>query len=264
MTHKSFAKVLQGLEPCGTSRWSAKIADNWVQGRTTYGGLSTALCLQAVINEYTSLPALRSAQVSFISPVGDTVEIQTSKLKQGKSVTFIRADLFSNEKLALSVTFVFGQPRQSQLNRTYIEQPVIDPPESCQQSFDSSMAPAFTQNFDAVTARGDFLFSGSSGSDVVLWCRHRDHHITDTVALLGLADLLPPAILQQFESIAPISSMVWSVNLLSDDYSNDAAWWILRSKGEYAHSGYSSQTMEIWNDQGKLIATGNQNIAIFY
>lgn len=46
------------------------ITEEWMQGRTTYGGLSAALCLAGTLSAHADLPPLRSAQVAFIGPAG--------------------------------------------------------------------------------------------------------------------------------------------------------------------------------------------------
>ena len=66
--------------------WSITITEDWMQGRTTYGGLSAALCLQTVINEFPDLPPLRSAQINFIGPAGGEVTICNTVMRIGKSV----------------------------------------------------------------------------------------------------------------------------------------------------------------------------------
>jgi acyl-CoA thioesterase len=40
-------------------------------------------------------------------------------------------------------------------------------------------------------------------------------------------------------------------------------WFLLRSASQRSGDGYSFQTMEIWNEQGKLILSGSQTVAIF-
>ena len=82
-----------------------------MQGRTTYGGLSAALCLEAVQRTYPELPPLRSAHVSFAGPVGGTVSISTKLMRQGGSVCFISAELQGEKGLATHVVFCFGKDK---------------------------------------------------------------------------------------------------------------------------------------------------------
>jgi len=85
MSEPSFSSLLNTVGLNESRQWSVNITDNWMQGRTTYGGLSAALCLKAVLNEHTDLPPLRSAQINFIGPVGGQVLITTNIMRQGKN-----------------------------------------------------------------------------------------------------------------------------------------------------------------------------------
>jgi acyl-CoA thioesterase len=58
--------------------------------------------------------------------------------------------------------------------------------------------------------------------------------------------------------------MTWMMNFLSDDISTKDGWWLMRSAAEHARDGYSSQDMQVWNSDGKLIISALQNVAVFY
>ncbi|NNC54961.1 MAG: thioesterase family protein, partial [Pseudomonadales bacterium] len=106
--------------------------------------------------------------------------------------------------------------------------------------------------------------SGSSNNATKLWIRHRDERANDLTALLGVADMPPPAVLQMFESPAPISSMTWSMNFLTGNFETSDRWWLLESIAEHVREGYSSQNMLVWNSNGELVITARQNVAVFY
>ena len=92
------------------------ITENWMQGRTTYGGLSASLCLKAAVNLQSNLPPLRSAQVSFIGPVGSNISLRARILRQGRSVTFIAIDLIADERIAVNCVFSFAKSRNYYCN----------------------------------------------------------------------------------------------------------------------------------------------------
>lgn len=244
--------------------WNVTISDNWMQGRTTYGGLSAALCLRAVINQHSELPPLRSAQVNFIGPAGGDVSITSKILRQGKSVAYISAEMTSEKGLATNAVFCFGASRKSQLNNAFLTPPEIPDPTDSKEFFLDGPRPAFTHNYEVKLAAGDPPFSGSSNSEFHLWCRHKDQQAKDIVALLGIADMPPPAVLPMFRELAPISSMTWMLDFSTDQISTENGWWLLRQAAEHAKDGYTSQNMRVWNSSGDLVISGRQNIAIFY
>src|SRR3546814_7020673 len=50
------------------------------------------------------------------------------------------------------------------------------------------------------------------------------------VALLAMGDALPPAAMALFSEFGPISSMNWTVNMLTGAPATDDGWWLLRSE----------------------------------
>jgi hypothetical protein len=64
-----FSDLLRGMRRDGDA-WTAPVSDDWLQGRTLFGGLSGALSLEAVAREFTDLPSLRSAQFALIPGTG--------------------------------------------------------------------------------------------------------------------------------------------------------------------------------------------------
>src|SRR5690606_33056556 len=79
------------------------------QGRTTYGGLSSALALALAAAKQVEpeLPPLRSAQIAFIGPLADAVTVTAKRLRRGRNAAFVQADVVSEAGLGLRATFVF-------------------------------------------------------------------------------------------------------------------------------------------------------------
>ena len=260
----SFTAVIGELKQTSELCCAGTIPENWMQGRTTYGGLSAALCLAAVNKSITDLPPLRSALINFVGPAGGDYHIDIKVLRQGKSVSTISADLVNSSGLATHAVFTFGASRPSRLDRDFTVQPKLPSQADSEDFFKQGPGPTFSSNFDCRLARGGMPLSGSDQHEHFIWARHRDAAANDLVALVGLADMPPPAVLPMFTEFAPISSMNWMMNFLSEDISTDDGWWLMRSAAEHARDGYSSQDMQVWNTRGELVITGRQNVAVFY
>ena len=54
------------------------------------------------------------------------------------------------------------------------------------------------------------------------------------VALLAMGDALPPAAMALFTEFGPISSMNWTVNMLTAKPETDDGWWLLRASNTQA------------------------------
>lgn len=260
----AFSELIAGASFEGGAL-SVSVPPDWMQGRTTYGGMSAALCLEAALRAFPDAPPLRSALVSFIGPAGGDVTARASVLRQGKSVTFIEADVRGEKGIATRCTFAFGGARPSRFNETFTPPHKMPPPEQCPPFFppDMQIGPSFAHHFENKLAKGARPISGSKEHDHYIWVRHRDDKAAGIVSLLALADMPPPAVLPMFDEPAPISSMTWLVNVLTDKPQTRDGWWLLQSRAEQASQGYSSQDMLVWNRDGELVITGRQSVAVF-
>ena len=77
-----------------------RLPPQWLQGRTAYGGITTATALAAA-HALTAdgLPPLRSAQVSFIGPASGQLRYQVQPLRMGKSVSHVAVDVSGEDGL---------------------------------------------------------------------------------------------------------------------------------------------------------------------
>jgi acyl-CoA thioesterase len=241
------------------------LPDGWRQGRTAYGGILTALGVAAAMKaHHGQMPPLRSAQMAFIGPAVGRLQFKPQLLREGKSVVNVGVDVIADGELAARLTLVFGRARDSAIAHEFGGFPAVAGPEACRE-FNmgaTPFAPAFTQNFQMRPAGGALPLSGAAHPELLIWMRHVDASGVDpAVALVAMADALPPAAFTSFSAVAPISSINWSFELLEPVPVGE--WFLLRSFSEHARDGYSSQDMHVWNAQGQLLMRGRQSVAVF-
>ena len=252
-------QVIDALQPI-EGGWRGTIPDNWLQGRTAYGGLSSALALHAAQNSDEDLPPLRSALVAFIGPLSGDIVIRASRLRRGRNAAFVQADVESEAGLGLRATFVFMGPVASKVDHRHGAAPDFPLPGPDTQTFKGQSAVAFSQNFELLDCRDD----RAGPAEWLRWVRLNDREGLDPmVELMAVADCLPPAALKLVGGPAPVSSMTWQLNLLGPAPRTTDGWWLLRAATDYAQEGSSSQAMAIWNADGTPIADQMQSVAIF-
>ncbi|MGV6802342.1 MAG: thioesterase family protein [bacterium] len=239
------------------------IPENWMQGRTTYGGLTAALMLADALKSHTDLPPLRSAQINFIGPVGGATKLKSEMLRRGKSVCFLQSSLYSEYGLAGRATFAFGASRPVEIERDFLPPVDIAPPQDTANYLPDGVGPQFLINYEAQLAKGALPGTGATDHDHYIWVRHKDKQAHDLPALIAIADMAPPAILALYSHIPMASSVTWMFNLLTANAKTQDGWWLLRSTTETAQNGYTSQNMYVWNRAGQPIIAGRQNMAIF-
>ena len=75
----SIAQLLAHHDPALTT-FELDVPDQWKQGRTVYGGLSSGLCLQAALPHANGRP-LRSAMINFVGPSAGLLTVEAEKLR---------------------------------------------------------------------------------------------------------------------------------------------------------------------------------------
>ncbi len=265
-----FSALMQQLaQPGADGSYRVTVSDDWLQGRTAYGGLSAALCLQTAMRALPDLPPLRSAQLAFIGPATGELKPQATELRRGKSAVYVAVDCSGDAGLATRALFCFGAARPVVHSHAGLVMPKVAPPGPSSTFFTPGIAPKHTKYFDGQFAGGEMLFSGGKNPTMALWIRHRDPVTRAAtgadamVALLALADAPPPAVFVLYDKFVPISTMTWHIDMLTDDLSTDDGWWLLRVETESADLGYSGQAMTIWNAAGRPVAAARQTVAVF-
>uniref|UniRef100_UPI0035CB6A72 thioesterase family protein n=1 Tax=uncultured Sphingomonas sp. TaxID=158754 RepID=UPI0035CB6A72 len=236
------------------------IPRDWLQGRTAYGGLSSALALHAAQGIEPDLPPLRSAQISFIGPLSGDVSVTATKLRRGRTAAFIQADIVSEAGLGYRAMFVFMAEQPSRIALSGGLARTLVPPAPDAKLY-TGPDEFFTGNFNFL----DLKDKAPGDAEWLRWARLRDAGGLDPmVEVLALADALPPAAFKLLgKSPAPISSLTWIVNLLTPTPATTDGWWLLGAQSEHAVNGGSSQTMLLWNADGVPVAQGMQSVAIF-
>lgn len=257
--------ALMGSMTQAVDSWAITVSDDWLQGRTVYGGLAAALCLEAAHRQFGDLPPLRSAQISFVGPATGTLTLTATELRKGKSTVFVGVDLSGDAGLATRATFCFGAGRTSKVRFAANVAAQTSKPESCPTFFDNAPPQLrFLEHVEGRNAGGAFPFSGAKDPIMMLWLRHRDASLKPAlVPLLALADAPPPAIVAMLTAPGLISTMTWSIDLLTDTIETTDGWWLIRTEADAAADGYTSQVMTVWNAAGQTVMTSRQNVAVF-
>ena len=239
---------------------SVEVPEEWLQGRTSYGGFSTALAFEAARGLADDLPPLRSATIAFVRPLAGVVEARAVPVRRGRSTTFVDAEVSGEDGAGLKAGFVFVAERDSALRHDDNPMPVATDPETA-APVSPKTVPRFGTNFEW---RHAWPEPRRGIPDLLCWIRLRDREGLDPVTeILAVADALPPGAMPLLTERRPISSITWMMNLLSSHPSTTDGWWLLRSTAHHAAGGFSSQSMTMWNRHGLCVAQGMQSVAIF-
>lgn len=245
---------------------------SWQQGRTLFGGLLSALAVQAMRDVCGSDWPLRALQTSFIGPVTPgRFEVSVQLLRQGKNVRQVQANVQQADAQGQMVMVgvllgVFGGGRTSSLNSLMPPQPAVDKDvaASLQLPFVQGLTPDFTQHLDFHLAEGAYPFMGSDEIRSSTHIRLKQTQGLDVeLQSIMLADAGPTPLLGQLKAPAPASSVSWALELRPVSGVAADGHWRMDKDTVAFDEGYVNERTTLWTPDGQLAALGYQVVAVY-
>lgn len=245
--------------------YHSSFTETWTQGRSAFGGLSTALAVCGARRLLPSSQPARSLMVSFIGPIpAGKVTVVPRIQRQGKNVTQLSAELHAGQELCLQVMAVFGNARES---LTVTPDPGFTPAPRTDDgaSLQNNAGPPFLRYFESCWSGGGIPFSGTRDKSLGIWARHRsDMSEFPVEKLVALADIPPPVILSHYtEPAVPASSLTWSLEFVMEPEEVDSDWFYLDYQVDHAAHGYTQQSGKLFTENGELCALSRQCMVYF-
>jgi len=260
-----FSDVMQTLRRDG-DLWSAEVPEDWMQGRSVFGGLQAALAVAAMRALAPAGVPLRTLQASFLAPVpGGRVQLRAARMREGKSASFVEARIVDGAQTLCTAVGVFGSARPSVVAVTPPPRAVAaDKP--IEFRYLPGVTPAFTQFFPSRWLRGGLPFTGTPLPEAVI-----EVNMTDRAAaaaseahLIAIADFLPPIALSMLAKPAAGSTMTWMLEFLADRYDQwGLAGWRVDADLVAARDGYTSQSVLVRAPDGTPAALSRQSMVVF-
>lgn len=262
-----FSQLFKDLE----QKESIDIPEGWLQGRTIFGGLTTAMMLhKAIWTVDDAQKRLLTVSVTFVAPVQEKkpVKVTVEILRKGKSVTSVEARIWQDHQVMSIMLASFGSERNSILNVHQKRQaPSYPAPEQLNKFPFHPLMPQCYQNFDLAWAEGGYPCSASPQADFGGWFRFSEHNFPNgkmsTAEFLALLDIWPAGVFSVLKTPAPGSSLSWYVTLLGNDEFQRLDWFKYKVFTDYAENGYATEYAHIWNANDQLIAISRQTVTIF-
>jgi acyl-coenzyme A thioesterase PaaI-like protein len=241
------------------------VPEDWLQGRTLFGGLQAVVGLAAMRSLAPDAP-LRSLQVTFLAPVpGGMVTSRARILRSGKSATHVEARIVDGDNTLAMMVGVFGLPRTSAVTLRP-QQPRVTPQDPVELPFVPGVAPNFTQHFKARWISGGRPWSGIQKPDSVTELAMRDEGNATESHVIAMADFLPPIALSYLKTPVAAASLTWMLELLTEDVSSLSLpldGWRIDATMTAAHGGYINQSSMLWGPGGIPVALGRQTMVVF-
>jgi len=267
VSEPSYADLLSAVALRG-DRATAEVPPGWSQGRATFGGLVAALALRALRERVPEGRRLRGLQTAFVGPVRPgEVAIRVRELRHGGSASQLQAELSQAGEVGCVVLASFGADRPSRLAVAPPPRPEAPPPESLPAlAAPPGIVPEFTRHFDYRFVTRTLPYTGTGDGTLTGWCRfRRSPEAASPEHVVALVDCWPAPIVAVLAEPAPVSSLVWGLELVDSDPASQAdGWWLFHGATDAAHHGYAHWHAALWDPAGRLAALSRQTAAVFW
>ena len=250
------------------------VSPDWLQGRTTFGGLSAAFAVQAMRDAAAprAWPAdvvLRALQMSFVGPVGaGTVDIEAQILREGRSIRQVQSTLRQNGAIVGVALGVFAADRPSAVDPAHLEQPPARaaPGSLPRLGLHTRSERQFLRHFDMRWDDGPMPGQWRPAADprrIHLRLADGDG-LDDELATVLLADVSPTPVLGSFKAPVPGSSVTWALELQPlRPAAPTEGWWRADNESVIVKAGLVNHAARLWAPDGRLAALGHQLVAIY-
>lgn len=239
-----------------------QVTSDWMQGRSVYGGLQTALALRAMRSLVPSSP-IRSLQTNFIAPLSALVHAEATVLRAGKNTVQVEAKLFGEDGLTTQVMGVFGVSRPSAIE-VQMDSEELGDDAAVTFPFLQGITPNFTQHFSIRLLKGNLPFSGVETLDAIY---ELDLHDSGTVReehIVVYADVVPPLGMSVLRTPIFGSTLSWMLEFLAKPSESESLnRWRLHTSLTSASGGYSNQSSVLRSPTGQAIALSRQCMLVF-
>lgn len=262
-------RLSEVLEPFGLEgdRCQGTFPPDWAQGRTVFGGLTTAAALHVLRRERPELPPLRAAQVQFVAPVAPgEVELRRRLLREGNTLVQQQVEVWQANSPRVLVQASYGYPRDSAVRRGGPPAPE-DPGRESVPSLEyvPPFMPTFMRHVDYRFTLGSPPVTGAPIPLLGGWFRLRDPGRIHREPLLAiLVDAWPSPGLAPLRKPAPGSTLAWALYPAPDLPELDpGAWYRFRAESPLAGQGFVTVEVGLWSEEGSLLSIASQMDVIF-
>lgn len=258
------------LNPSMRDRWvpseagvTMDLPEGWGQGRSVFGGLTTAA--GAALGHGVVEPGrtLRSVSSTMMRPVGPGRLAGSRRvLRTGRSATFVEVRLSQNgqECVVLQLVFVAPRPEAMRVDAP-LREGLPDPEDHAVMPHAPGLMPEFVQHVEFRFVDGSPPFCGGAEARFGGYGRFRVP-TAGAEGMLALLDLWPSPSLSMLSAPAPSSTVTWTAHLLETPDDLDAPTWFEYETVAGA-AGFHTLVGRLYTRAGRLIGWTEQLNVVF-
>ena len=247
----------------GNGHWTANLAEGWDIFGVTNGGYLMSIASRAMANESQGR-TLIAATGSFVNPASTgAVTIRVEMLKQGRSLSTLRATIARDDRDLVYVTGVYSDPTRPVHDADLVTEspPELPPPEECVPvvpADDAPLPPPFSGKIEIRAHPDDAagLFKGTTETPTVRgWFRLRDGEALDAFSVVMATDAFPPAIFNSKLTVGWTPTIDLTVQVRNP---HPTGWLGCVFTTQFVTDGMLEEDGRIWDESGRIVALSRQ------
>jgi acyl-CoA thioesterase len=273
MTLTPLSSLLAERQHQGTTVHFA-VPEDWLQGRTSFGGLISTFTVQAMrdvaASGWPAQVSLRALQTNFIAPVeAGRLTVSVHVLREGKSVRQVQATVTQRDEVAALMVGVFGSDRETSVPALLPTRPPTGKEVDDIKPFPfvAGRRPNFTAHLDMRWGDGAPPFTGVDTWNADLHLRLLDSDaatLSPELMTVLMSDASPTPVMSRFKTPTPASSVSWSLELRPLSLQEPLeGWWRADNRTIAASGGYVNQKSMLWAPSGALAALAYQVVTVY-
>ncbi|MEW4466845.1 thioesterase family protein [Parasphingorhabdus sp. JC815] len=226
-----------------------------------FGGWVAAIMTKAVQDHEECSGPVVSVQTTFIAGVGPgEVNVTVRLLKSGASTQFWRVELSQTVGIVAVSDIVSSNRRPTDLNYQ-IPMPVAKPAsESPTLRQGEDNPPFWVSTYEQKIARG-VPFSVNENPESLVWIKETDGRPLDRLNIVSICDTPMPRtffLSDELRMGATVSMGTYIYASEEDIAAAGSDYLLLRVDGATSRNSATDQRVELWSQNGTLLATSNQ------
>ena len=258
----SSAAFLEMSHPVGTLQWRLPVVAKTTGGRgSLFGGAGLAAGGVALEQATGKAIIWATGQYLSITQQPAVLDLEVMLPAVGRNVTQGRVVGHLGDKEIITILGACGD-RPNVAQGLWQTMPNAPHPDDCEPVHRHHDGDSLHQHVDVRVARGMFGFSGTgtpSGDDQnLLWARMPEvHH--DAGALAIIADYMPSALGNALGRVTHCTSIDNTIRFANHGPSE---WVLCDNRIEFVGNGFGYGRVNMWSEQGQLLATASQSMIV--
>lgn len=252
------------MRTVGDGRFVAQVADGWDVRGNPHGGYLLALVTRAMGLVVTQPDALSVSATYLAPPRFGGADLAVSVIRVGKRQSTVSVRLVQDDVERVNAVATFGTltDEPPKLHAPELAAPELPPPDQC---LSSDLLAAAEGEVIHLHERLELRFHPDTGwiqgrptgkAELNGWLRHAGGRAPDVAALLMFSDGMPPSL---FEAVGRTGFHTPTVQLTTHLFARPAPGWVQgRFRTRVEASGFLDEDGELWDSEGKLVATTRQ------